>query len=116
MTDPAEHHQKRAEDMGDTIRRYLIGINAGGVGVLAAIARGDSSPRHLWFPILSFVIGLGVTGLSLFIQKHKALKRRDAARTGQPEPDFNKFWSANETYDLISFACFVTAVFSYFYI
>jgi hypothetical protein len=39
-----EQHQQRADEMGDAMRRYLIGINTGGVGVVVALASEDGGP------------------------------------------------------------------------
>jgi hypothetical protein len=111
-----DRHQRRADDMADAMRRYLVGVNAGGVGVLAALANseaGASSELPSWViaPIVCFVAGLILTGVSLSLQKHKAQKRRDAAKRGEPEPDFNTPGWRNEWLDQVSLATFVLGTF-----
>jgi hypothetical protein len=109
-----ERHQKRADDMGDAIRRYLIGINTGGIGVVVALASRDRGPAlgtwGLLVPLLFFVFGIVTIGGSLVLQKHKALKRRDAAKECRSMPDYNRMLWRNQTYDIIAGVLFIIGV------
>ena len=107
-------HQKRADDMADAMRRYLVGINTGGIGVVIALVAGENGPAlgslRLLVPFVLFVLGIIVIGFSLGLQKHKALKRRDAARRGDTMPDYDHLLMRNQTYDVIAAALFVLGV------
>ena len=104
----------RADDMADTLRRYLFGINTGGIGVVIALASGDRGPdlgsRGLLVPLVFFVLGVITTGGSLALQKHKALKRQEAAQNGKPPPGFKDIIWRNQTYDLIAGVFFIGGI------
>lgn len=118
MNEECARHQKRADDMADSMRRYLLSVNAGGIGTLAVLVEKKDcvlSSGRLCVPLISFALGLIILGFSLYLQKWKALKRRDAAKNNSNDTTFTAFYSRNETYDLVAFGCFVFGVFSYFY-
>jgi len=89
VTDLAEYkarafdHEARARAVADSLRNYLTAMNTGGIGVVFAIAgtlieRGVD-PRWAFWPVIFYVLGILLTGLSLALAKHRELKRRDAA-------------------------------------
>jgi len=105
---------KRADDMADTMRRYLIGINTGGVAIALTFAASAMEkgvhPAWVIWPVLLFVIGLGVSGGSLLLGKHKALKRKQAAEIGEPIPKYKAWYQRNFTYELFTLTFFFCAV------
>lgn len=105
---------KRADEMADAMRRYLVGINTGGVAVALTFAANAMEkgvhPSWVVFPVLLFVLGLGVSGGSLLLAKHKALKRKQAADKGEPIPEFKAWCQRNFTYELLTLVVFLCAV------
>ena len=113
----AEYYRQRADEMGDSMRRYLVGVNSGGIGILAVlVGKGDSLKLQLIAPLLCFSIGLIFTGVSVTLQKHKALRRKEAAAKNKEEPNFDVAQWRNETYDLISFAFFGAGILAFFWL
>ena len=85
---------------------------AGAIGVLATQSdRFDLLQIGLSLDL--FTAGLAVTGLSIWIQKVKALRRRDAARNGHPIPTFDTLLERNETPDGISLLLFGLGVLAF---
>jgi hypothetical protein len=113
VTTEAEQEQ-RAREIADTTRRYLTALNTGGIALTFAVAGALASegvqPGWAVRPVAVFVLGLTITGGSLFFAKHKTFRRRNAARAGAPEPDFAKWYSANFTYELLALITFLVAV------
>lgn len=105
---------KRADEMADAMRRYLVGINTGGVAVALTFAANAMEkgfhPGWVVFPVLLFVLGLGVSGGSLLLAKHKALKRKQAAKKGESIPEFKAWCQRNFTYELLTLVVFLCAV------
>lgn len=103
-------HETRSQQIADSLRTHLVAFNTGGVGVCLATAASLAAqcvkPHWVTPAIISFVAGLLLVIGSLFLQKHKALKRRDAARNGKAEPDFTCFLMRNFTWDILSLAAF----------
>ena len=114
MTDPAKLSD-RADAVADTLRSFLVAIHTGGLGVVFAVAgslAGECvNPRWAVCPALIFSAGLALVGGSLLLAKHKALKRRDAAKADQPIPEFKEYWARNSTWDAITLGVFVLGVF-----
>ena len=85
-----EDHWRRSENLADSMRRYLIAINTGGVGITFAVASAmvDNKipPGWAWPPVLFFIGGLGLVLGSLFLAKLRALDRFKA-----PDPDKVEF-------------------------
>lgn len=111
MTDPeaAQDHERRSRDIADTTRRFLVAMNTGGVGVTFALA-GAMVPHGVapgWAvpPVGVFSGGLLVTLLSLFLAKHRELRRRDAVRKGEPLPSFGRL-KASYTWDIAAAVLF----------
>jgi hypothetical protein len=104
--------EERSREIADTTRRYLTALNTGGVaitfGVAGTLAGRGVEPRWAIWPVAIFGLGLAITACSLFLAKHKALKRRDAAPN--QSPDFKKWYSANFTYELLALLTFLVAV------
>ena len=110
MTSEMERHSVRADATGDSIRTHLIAMHTGGIGVSLATAAAlvDDCVEPAWLVPsgLTFAFGLAVTVGSLFLQKHKALKRRDAAKSGRPEPSYTRWYWRNFTWDLVALGVF----------
>lgn len=97
MTD-WQAHDKRAQELGDSIRRYLVAAHTGGMGVTFALAASmvESGIRPAWAipAVIAFVVGLTLAGVSMFLAQHREIQRRDAAKAGKDEPRFKWFvWS-----------------------
>lgn len=109
--DKATEHEERSRDVADTLRRFLIAIHTGGVGALLAVASSLADqkvhPRWAFWPVLIFVAGLVVVAISLLLAKYRELKRRDAAKRGEPEPDFTGLAWRSQTWDTVSLVLFV---------
>jgi hypothetical protein len=105
---------KRADEVADAMRRYLVGINTGGVAVALTFAANAMEngihPGWIIGPVLLFVLGLGVSGGSLLLAKHKALKRKQAAVKGERIPEYKAWHQQNFTYELLTLIVFLCAV------
>ena len=114
MTD-SEGFENRSREIADTTRRLLIALNTGGIavtfGVAGSLAAQDVAPSWAVAPVSVFVAGLVVSAISLLMAKHKAIKRRDAVREGQAEPNFKVWHHRNFTYEVITLVIFVVAVY-----
>ncbi len=110
MTSDMERHAARADATGDSIRTHLLALHTGGIGVCLATAASlvEECVDPAWIvPAgLTFAFGLVITVGSLFLQKHKALKRRDAAKVSKAEPDFTPWYWRNFTWDLVALGVF----------
>jgi hypothetical protein len=101
MSSPLDQ-EFRSRELADSLRKYLIGINTGGIAVVTALSKNLS-----WAPtIMFFILGIVFCGISLFFAQYRALKRRDSAKLKMAEPIFSlyrhsRFWNA------LSFLCFV---------
>jgi hypothetical protein len=113
MTIGAEQ-QQRSRDIADETRRYLTGLNTGGIAVIFAVAGALASngvePRWAVAPVVVFVLGLTITGGSLLFAKHKAEKRKKADQNKAPEPDYDQWYRRNFTYECLALATFLFAV------
>ena len=110
----ADDYDARAREIADVTRRYLVGLNTGGIAITVAfassLAEKEVEPRWAVWPVSVFVLGLVVSSVSIFLAKHKALKRRDAAREDRPEPNYAKWYWANFTYEIVALVAFIAAV------
>lgn len=107
----AEEHEKRSQEIADTTRRVVVTLNSGGIGLVFAVAGTLTThgipARWALLPVGLFVFGLLLTGISLFLAKHRELKRRDAAKEGKDEPEhFKKRYWRSFTWDLVAFGFF----------
>ena len=109
--DKSNEPESRSREVADTLRRFLVAIHTGGIGVLLAVssslAEQHVHPKWAFWPVLLFVGGLVVVGASLLLAKHREVKRRDAAKKGEAEPDFSGLLWRSQTWDTISLALFV---------
>ena len=107
-------YEQRSKELADTTRRYSVALNTGGVAVSFAfagtLAGVGISPSWVVESVAMFVIGLCVTGISLFLAKHKALARLKAEIGGKELPNFASILWANFTYEIIALVCFVAGV------
>ena len=104
---------KRADDLADSMRRYLIGINTGGIAIALTFASSMAEkgiyPAWVMWPVALFVLGLGVSGGSLLYAKHKALKRKKANEENKEIPKYDAWFQRNFTYELITLLVFLVA-------
>ena len=109
--DKATEHEERSRNVADTLRRFLIAIHTGGIGALLAVAGSLAGqhvhPRWAFVPVLIFVGGLVVVGSSLLLAKYREIKRRDAAKKDEPEPDFTGLLWRSQIWDTFSLSLFV---------
>lgn len=110
MTDPIDH-EKRSREIADSIRRLLIALNTGGIGVAFGVASSLAghkvAPGWAAWPVSFFVCGLIVTAISLFLAKHRELKRRDKNLDNLRMPNFTKWYWQSFTWDLVALTFFV---------
>lgn len=106
-----ETFSNRADELADVLRRYLVGINTGGIAAsltfAASLAEKGINPNWVFWPVAIFVVGLGVSGGSMLYAKHKALKRRDAADNGGDIPEFDSCLQRNFSWDLVTLLIFL---------
>jgi hypothetical protein len=107
----AADHEARARAVADSLRNYLTAMNTGGIAAVFAIAgtlysRGVD-PRWAIWPIVFYVVGILLTGLSLALAKHRELKRRDAAIAMKEPPNFTGFFWRSYTWDSFSLIGFL---------
>jgi dipeptide/tripeptide permease len=104
---------KRADELADAMRRYLIGINTGGIAVTltfaASIAEKGVNPAWVFWPVGLFSLGLGISGVSLLYAKHKALKRKKEVEESKEIPKFDAWCQRNFTYEIITLLVFLVA-------
>ena len=107
----AADHENRSREIADTTRRFLVGVNTGGIGASLAMAGSLAaqkvSPAWVVLPATLFITGLVATGVSLFLAKHRELKRRDAAEAQRQPPDFTALPWRSFTWDAIALVLFV---------
>jgi len=109
-----EDQEKRSREIADTIRRYLVAIHTGGIGitfgVVGALASNKINPGWAAWPIAIFSMGLVVVGGSLSLAKYKAIQRRDALRQNKEAPNFTACLWRNDTWDRVSLIIFLLGV------
>lgn len=112
----ASDHESRSRSVADSLRTFLITVNTGGIGAAFVIAGSlidkGVDPRWARYPILFFLVGLVIIGVSLLLAKHKELKRRDAVKAGIDEPNFSGIFWRSYTWDLLSLVFFVLGALS----
>jgi hypothetical protein len=103
----------RARELADSLRKFLLSVNSGAIGVLFSVAgvlvSQKISPSWAMCPALWFVGGILGAIVSNFFAHHRALKRRDALKQGLPEPFFS-WWQKSITWHIFSAFCFVAGV------
>ena len=110
----ATNHEQRSRQVADSTRRFLIGVNTGGIGLVTLLAGKlvDNAVAPGWMvgPIFTFTLGLVFVGVSLFLAKHRAIKRSIAAEKDQQQPDYKRWYWRSMTWDILSALFFVMAV------
>jgi hypothetical protein len=107
--DKATEHEERSRNVADTLRRFLIAIHTGGIGALLFVASSlveqHVHPRWTFIPVLVFVCGLVVVGVSMLLAKTREKERRDAEQKNEPKPTFTWLWHSQpwDTFSLILF-------------
>lgn len=106
----AEDQERRAREIADTWRRYLIAINSGAMVIIASLAGALASKsvpvKWAAAPLFFYSVSLLITGCSFALAKRKALARRDAYREGREQPDYTPRLKRNETWDLVALVIF----------
>lgn len=112
MADSSAHHEARSQALADSIRRFLIAVNTGGVATTFAgatsLADNGINPGWAAPSIGIFVLGLVLAGISMFLAQHREMKRRDAALMNEAAPGFGAIWWS-WGWNLASLAVFVLA-------
>lgn len=107
----ADEHESRSREIADTLRGFLVAVNTGGIGAMLAVASSlaeeNIHPRWVFWPTCMFVLGLVVVGGSLLLAKYREIKRRDAAKNGEIEPDFTGHFWRSQNWDTVSLFLFV---------
>ncbi len=110
-TPDAADHDKRSREIADTTRRLLVAINTGGIGASFAMAGSLASqkvnPGWAALPAAIFIAGLVATGISLFLAKHRELKRGEAASAGEPMPNLKAWYWRSFNWDAFALVLFV---------
>ena len=104
-----EEYEKRSDEIADSTRRYVISLNGGGIGLIftlaASVAENGISPKWAFWPVSLFLVGLIFVGISLFLAKHRVLRRRDA--TDRESVKYLEKWQWRSfTWDLVAFFFF----------
>lgn len=111
--DKVAEHEKRSQEVADSLRKFLVAIHTGGIGAMLAVASSLAGqrvhPRWAFWPVLIFIAGLVVIGVSMLLAKHRELTRRDAAKCGEEELNFTGLPWRSQTWDAISLFLFVVA-------
>lgn len=106
-----EEHEKRSQEIADTTRRVAVTLNGGGIGLVLTVAgtltTHGTPARWALLPVGLYLLGLFFIGVSLFLAKHRELKRCDAAKENKDEPEhFKKWYWRSFIWDLVAFAFF----------
>ncbi len=114
MSDLGWEHEKRSREIADSMRRYLVLVNSGAIGItfalVGALVPFGYKPSWAVYPISFFATGLVAVGVSLMFAKHREIKRRDAKENGENEPKF--CWSSKSfAWDSFSLAMFIVGAF-----
>ncbi|MFH0340934.1 MAG: hypothetical protein ACHBNF_02155 [Chromatiales bacterium] len=107
----AADHERRSREVADTTRRFLVGVNTGGIAVTFAVAtaliREGIRPKWAIFPVSFFLASLVLIGISLLLAKHRELERRDAAQGGKESPNVTMFLWRSFFWDSFALTLFV---------
>jgi len=92
----ASVHEARSQELADSIRRFLVAVHTGGIAttfaVAASLADNHIHPRWAVAPIGLFAVGLFLAAMSMFLAQHRELRRRDAAKAAENDPEFGQIW------------------------
>lgn len=116
----AQDHENRSRAIADSLRRFLVGLHTGGIGLVALFAAEvitgaqndqmiDAALDSFVGPILVFTLGLLATGYSMQLAKHRETQRRDAALAGKSDPTF-PLRQQSMTWEYVSLALFAAGV------
>lgn len=108
MATPTQReHSQRSEQLGDSLRNFLIAVNTGGIGAILLTASnlaGEGFPLSWTLgPSVLFVVGLLSTGWSIYAAQHRAGKRNAAPDDAPPQ---FPWWKQSRTWNLAALACF----------
>ena len=106
-------HETRSQELADSVRRYLVAAHTGGIATTFALAGSLATshihPRWAFLPVAVFAAGLVLAGISMLLAQHREIKRRDAAKANEPDPEFGLLWWS-WVWNWISLATFVIAI------
>jgi hypothetical protein len=88
MATAADGHEERSQKIADQLRAALLALATAGVGAAYAVSDRVADRRYWIVAAGAFVLSLACIIRSWFVAKHRALKRRDAARAKEAMPEF----------------------------
>jgi len=112
-------HRQRADESGLHFRRFVTGVNVGGIVVTLYICKTliELDPPinpfnySLQWPFFLYFIGIIITGASNAIAKYKRVKDADNTRKNLAQTEWNeKSLYVNSYYEYFSSGLFVLAV------
>lgn len=75
-TSTRQEHEQRSRDLADSLRNFLVAVNTGGIGAMlitaGALAEQKINPSWTLWPSVLFIVGLLMTGWSIFAAQHRA--------------------------------------------
>ena len=94
--DDWQTHERRSQELADSVRRYLVAAHTGGIATTFALAGSLATshihPRWAFTPVAIFAFGLILAGVSMLLAQHREIKRRDAMKNNEPKPKFGFLW------------------------
>ena len=92
-----DRYEVRSQKVADALRALLTALATAGIGAVYAM-HGQTTVWGAWFfSGLLFLVSLGCVLRSWFVAKHRELRRREASRANQPQPEFTK-WSRKSSW------------------
>jgi len=110
-----QDHEFRSRELADSLRNYLLTVNASAIGLIFGIAGFLSaykvSPNWAICPVIFFIIGLLSCAASIFLAQYRAIKRRDSAKDRRNDPKF-AWYQTSIAWNGSSFIFFVLGIIS----
>ena len=92
-----DRYEVRSQKVADALRALLTALATAGIGAVYAM-HGQTTVWEAWFfSGLLFVVSLGCVLRSWFASKDRAIRRREASRENQPQPQFTT-WSRKSSW------------------
>lgn len=83
-----DKHEQRSQTIADQLRAALLALATAGIGAAYTVS-DRAADRKYWVAAAgAFVVSLAFILVSWFTAKHRALKRRDAARARKEMPEY----------------------------
>jgi hypothetical protein len=107
-------NERRSQEIADTTRRFLTGLNTGGavLTVFLATALIDQGIRPSWIvgPLLAFTLSITFVGVSLFLAKYRSIKRSLSDPDDKTMQKFKRWYMRSFTWDIASGIFFLLGV------